>query len=279
MQIEVLRATPAQLDETGTLGGSVAASFISLGGGTLSFWSVEKGETLTDLVVEEFELEGALATQRPSPSLSQLPQTSIALVDGIPGRSVVSYAPQTLPEPPSFSRRLKLSTANCCVGLTHNRYLGDDGHSIALALWDTVGRRPVANWAAEIDPGQSSWILGQTALVGQHDEILVAAVGAYRHASSYNGTQWDSVPCVVVHFLANNVCARTWCPHTGGRTVQCWQLKPLEGAAGTVTVARTISLPSPIVSYHFGSGGNATILAASEHLSLQTEDVCCCFRV
>ena len=72
---------------------SIAASFISLGGSTLSFWSVEKGETLTDLVVEEFELEDALVTTRQSPSLSQLPQTSIALVDGIPDRSVVSYAP------------------------------------------------------------------------------------------------------------------------------------------------------------------------------------------
>ena len=92
LQIEVLRATQAQLDETGTLGDSIAASFISLGGSTLSFWSVEKGETLTDLVVEEFELEDAVVT-RQSPSLSQLPQTSIALVDGIPDRSVVSYAP------------------------------------------------------------------------------------------------------------------------------------------------------------------------------------------
>ncbi len=39
--------------------------------------------------------------------------------------------------------------------------------------------------------------------------------------------------------------------------MQCWQLKPLEGTAGTVTVKRTISLPSPIVSYHFGAAGNS----------------------
>ncbi len=95
LQIEVLRATPAQLDETGTLGDSIAASFMSLGGGALSFWSVEKGETLTDLVVEEFQLDDASATGRPSPPLSPLPRASIALVDGIPGRAVVSYAPPT----------------------------------------------------------------------------------------------------------------------------------------------------------------------------------------
>lgn len=85
-QIEVLRATPAQLDETGASADSLAASFISLGGGKLSFWAVEKGETMTDLVVEEFVLDGVIATAPSSP----LPQLSIALVDGVPGRSVIS---------------------------------------------------------------------------------------------------------------------------------------------------------------------------------------------
>ena len=90
LQIEVLRATPVQLDESGTFGDCVAASFISLGGGKLSFWSVEKGETLTDLVVEEFQLDDALATEGAPLSPSPLPWMSIALIEGIPGRTLVS---------------------------------------------------------------------------------------------------------------------------------------------------------------------------------------------
>jgi hypothetical protein len=41
---------------------------------------------MTDLVVEEFVLDGVIATAPSSP----LPQLSIALVDGVPGRSVIS---------------------------------------------------------------------------------------------------------------------------------------------------------------------------------------------
>ena len=132
----------------------------------------DQGETLTDLMVEEFELEGAVAS---AAELSPTPQLSISLIEGLPGRAMVTYPVRTA--------------------------AGDAG--TAVALWDVAGKRPLARWEVGVPqssttpnvsspcPGafpprsltwdwfcQAPWILGKTGLVDtEQDELLVAAVG------------------------------------------------------------------------------------------------------
>ena len=83
----------------------------------------DQGETLTDLMVEEFELEGAVAS---AAELSPTPQLSISLIEGLPGRAMVTYPVRTA--------------------------AGDAG--TAVALWDVAGKRPLARW--EVGVPQSS---------------------------------------------------------------------------------------------------------------------------
>ena len=117
-QIAMLRAIP-ELD----VPGEDTQSFIGVGGHTISFWTVVKGETLTDLMVEEFELDGAVAS---AAELSPTPQLSISLIEGLPGRAMVTYPVRTA--------------------------AGDAG--TAVALWDVAGKRPLARW--ELGVPQSS---------------------------------------------------------------------------------------------------------------------------
>ena len=150
----------------------------------------DQGETLTDLMVEEFELEGAVAS---AAELSPTPQLSISLIEGLPGRAMVTYPVRTA--------------------------AGDAG--TAVALWDVAGKRPLARWEVGVPqssttpnvsspcPGafpprsltwdwfcQAPWILGKTGLVDtEQDELLVAAVGTPSSAALLPSAATASLFC------------------------------------------------------------------------------------
>ena len=149
------------------------------------------------------------------------------------------------------SAALQPCSANRCVSLVAvYRYPVADG-TTALVLWDFVGRRPLARWTEENGPAGTPWILGQTALADtQSDVVLVAAICT---------TTLSATDCYsrIVRSLG------AACVHLGGRTVQCWQLKPAAGGASAVTVAKSVPLPSPISSHHFGTGATQSFAPLS----------------
>ena len=174
-------------------------------------------------MVEEFELEGAVAS---AAELSPTPQLSISLIEGLPGRAMVTYPVRTA--------------------------AGDAG--TAVALWDVAGKRPLARWEVGVPqssttpnvsspcPGafpprsltwdwfcQAPWILGKTGLVDtEQDELLVAAVGTPSSAAllpsaasallaSSAASDVDCVGCRGLHGAVLAAAARRGLRHRQGR--------------------------------------------------------------